>query len=184
MDHYQCDLYYIPKTWAYRSSGSTELFPQHCQMPNMIPHQHFWALTDKLAKSTAIASATTKGQWLIKLHHTKINNILHPPESAATPQAEQRVREEEQNVIEETPILTIPQIMDTLPIMQAQNAIMKQVLKNTPWLHQWLTLNNTPGGITLIRRVHLIPNSDTPEHLQSTEPTPQHQQCLLRTQPK
>jgi hypothetical protein len=89
-----------------------------------------------LAKSTAIASATTKGQWLIKLHHTKINNILHPPESAATPQAEQRVREEEQNVIEETPILTIPQIMDTLPIMQAQNAIMKQVLKNTPWLHQ------------------------------------------------
>jgi hypothetical protein len=33
MDHYQCDLYYIPQTRAYQVLGSTELFPQHCQ-PN------------------------------------------------------------------------------------------------------------------------------------------------------
>jgi hypothetical protein len=30
MDHYRCDLYYIPETWAYQILGSTELFPQHC----------------------------------------------------------------------------------------------------------------------------------------------------------
>ena len=29
-DHYQCDLYYIIETQAYRTSGSTKLFPQHC----------------------------------------------------------------------------------------------------------------------------------------------------------
>ena len=44
-DHYCCNRYYIPETWAYRISGSTELFPQHCQLPSLTPHQHFRALT-------------------------------------------------------------------------------------------------------------------------------------------
>ena len=29
-DHYQCNLYFVPETRAYRILGSTELFPQHC----------------------------------------------------------------------------------------------------------------------------------------------------------
>ncbi len=33
LDHYRCDVYYVPETRAYRVSGSTELFPQHCQLP-------------------------------------------------------------------------------------------------------------------------------------------------------
>ncbi len=37
-DHYRCDLYYIPVTRAYRISGSAELFPQHCQLPDMTLH--------------------------------------------------------------------------------------------------------------------------------------------------
>jgi hypothetical protein len=49
-DHYRCDWYYIPETRAYRISGSTELFPQHCQVPNLTAHQHLRALTDKLQK--------------------------------------------------------------------------------------------------------------------------------------
>ena len=48
-DHYRCALYYIPETRAYRISGSTELFPQHCQLPNLTADQHFRKLTDKLA---------------------------------------------------------------------------------------------------------------------------------------
>jgi hypothetical protein len=57
-------------------------------MPNMTPHQHFQALTNKLAKSTEIASSIAKGQRLFKLLQSKIINILHPPELANTPQAE------------------------------------------------------------------------------------------------
>jgi hypothetical protein len=57
MDHYRCDLYFIPKTRAYRISGLTELFLQHCQLPNLMLHQHFRALMEELAESTAIASA-------------------------------------------------------------------------------------------------------------------------------
>jgi hypothetical protein len=94
MDHYRWDLYYIPKIWAYRILGSTKLFPQHCQMPIMTLHQHFCALTDKLAILTAIASATNKGQRLIKVLQSKIEDILHPSALAHSPQAEQRVRVE------------------------------------------------------------------------------------------
>jgi hypothetical protein len=64
-DHYQCDLYYIIETQAYRTSGSTKLFPQHCQLPDMTPHQHLHALTDELADKTPQASTTPKGKRLL-----------------------------------------------------------------------------------------------------------------------
>jgi hypothetical protein len=47
-------------------SRSTELFPQHCQLPNMTPHKHLKALTDKLADNTAIASCTPKEKRMLK----------------------------------------------------------------------------------------------------------------------
>ncbi len=81
MDHYQCNLYYIPDTRAYRISGSTELFRQHCQLPNLTPHQHFRALTDELTEATAIASATQKGLRLIKLLQENIKKILNPTDA-------------------------------------------------------------------------------------------------------
>jgi hypothetical protein len=46
-DNYRCDNYYIIKTRAYWISGSTELFPQHCQLPDLTPHQHLEAMMDK-----------------------------------------------------------------------------------------------------------------------------------------
>jgi hypothetical protein len=61
-DHYRCDHYYIPETRAYRKSGSTELYPQHCQLPSMTPHQQFPVLTDKLTAHTSQASGTPKGR--------------------------------------------------------------------------------------------------------------------------
>jgi hypothetical protein len=97
-------------------------------MPNMTPHQHFQALTDKLAKSSAIASATAKVQQLIKLLQSKINIIIHLPESTATPQVEERVREDEQRMIDKTPILTILRFTDTPP----HNASMESNCKTSP----------------------------------------------------
>jgi hypothetical protein len=38
-DHYRCNLYFVPETRAYRISGLAELFPLHCQVPNLSqPH--------------------------------------------------------------------------------------------------------------------------------------------------
>ncbi len=111
-DHYQCDYYYIIETRAYRISGSTELFPQQCQLPNLTLHQHLRALTDELAKATKLASKTPKGKRLLKYLAQKIDDLMHP----ISPSKEQRVanadrltaRREEQRVIDKSPIITTP----------------------------------------------------------------------------
>jgi hypothetical protein len=93
----------------------------------------------QVGQINSIASATKKGRWLIKLLQSKIEDILDLPALANIPQAEQRVREEEQKMIDETPILTIPWITDAPPTMQAWNQTVNRVLKITPRLHRRLT---------------------------------------------
>ena len=111
-DHYRCDKYYVPKMQAYRVLGSTELFPQHCQLPSMTPLQHFCALTDELTEHTAHANSTPKGQHLLKLLGTWINSLLHPPpisdEQRVIADCQRKAREAEQRVIDNSPIITIP----------------------------------------------------------------------------
>jgi hypothetical protein len=87
MDHYQYDYYYIIKTRAYHLFGLTELFMQHCQLPNLMPHKHLRALMDELAVAMELASNTTKGKRLFKFLVQKIDNLLHP----APPNKEQRL---------------------------------------------------------------------------------------------
>jgi hypothetical protein len=137
-DHYRCALYYIPETRAYHISGSTELFPQHCQLPNMSADQHFRALTDELAHETATANKMPMGRRLIKLLQSKITKILEPtpvPPAQKTQGQEQRVRELLQLELDEAPSLTIPRILNAPPIMKAWNPTAKQVLKSMPRLH-------------------------------------------------
>ncbi len=120
MDHYQCDHYYIPDTRAYRISGSSELFPQHCQLPSLTPHQHLRALTEELTDNTELASGTPKGWHLLRLLATRINGLLTlPPTREQQRVMEIEQRKEEQRVFDESPMITIPHITDAPPIMQA-----------------------------------------------------------------
>ncbi len=133
IDHYRCDHYYVPKTRAYRISGSSELFPQHCQLPSLTPHQHFCALTEELTETTELANGTPNGRRLLKLLATWIDNILSPPPPAMQQRAtdgDQHVAE--QRVIDKTPICIIPRISNAPPIMQARNPTSKRTLRNTP----------------------------------------------------
>jgi hypothetical protein len=152
-DHYRCDIYYIPETRGYRVSGSTELFPQHCQLPDMSPHQHFRALVDEMSDDVNRQSLTPKGRRILNLLRDRITILLAPP---PTPD-EQRVRSDEQRVVEmerqqreqrvidDTPIIHIPRITDAPGIMNARNPTAKRMLKNTPRVHGRMTRNNTPG---------------------------------------
>ncbi len=138
-DHYRCALYYIPETRAYCISGSTELFPQHCQLQNLTADQHFRALTDKLAYERVTANKTPTGRRLIKLLQSRIKQIVEPtpePTEQEAQEQEQRVRLQQQMVIDETPILTVSCITNAPPIMKARNPTAKRVLKNTPHLHR------------------------------------------------
>ena len=56
-DHYGCNLFYVPKTRAYCISGSAELFPQHCQVPNLSRDEHLKALTEELQTDTTVAAS-------------------------------------------------------------------------------------------------------------------------------
>ncbi len=143
-DHYCCNLYYVPETRGYRISGSTDLFPQHCQLPNMTPHQHFRALIDEMMDDLERQSTTPKGRCILALLKDRIARLLAPPPTID----EQRVRTEEQRVnndgiheaeqrvINETPIVTIPRITDAPSIMEARNPTAKRALKATPRVHR------------------------------------------------
>jgi hypothetical protein len=111
-DHYHCNLYYVPDTRAYYVSQLTELFPQHCQVPFMTPHQHFCALMDEQTENTNLANKTPKGRRLVRLLGNQIDQLLAPPHTSV----EQRVAEvsqheackAEQRAINAAPIITIP----------------------------------------------------------------------------
>ncbi len=73
MDHYWWDVYYIPETRGYRVLGSTEPFLQHCQLPDMTPHQHLCALTNKLCEDSGQASMMPKGKHILRLLHNQLH---------------------------------------------------------------------------------------------------------------
>ncbi len=90
----------------------------------MTSDQHFCALTDKLANETATENKTPTGRRLIKLLQSRIKQIVEPSPGITEQEAkeqEQRVRIQQQRVIDETPILTVPCITNAPPIMKSQN---------------------------------------------------------------
>ena len=159
-DHYRCDHYYIPETRAYRISGSSELFPQHCQLPSLTPHQHFRALTDELTENTTSAGITTKGRRLLELLGGRIKTILDPPpisdEQRVILQQQKAEREAEQRVIDTSPIITLPRLTSAPPILLTRNPTAKRILRDTPRLHRRVTRNNVPG-VTQEATIHPIP---------------------------
>jgi hypothetical protein len=148
-DNYQCDLYYVIETCAYRVSGLTELFPQHCQLPNLTPHQYLRVLMDALTQATTLASQTTKEKRLIIYLGQKIESLLDPVpilnKQRMVEATQLQVQAEEERVINDTPIITIPCITNLPTIMQTQNPTAKCALKGTTCLHCHVTHNNTPG---------------------------------------
>jgi hypothetical protein len=159
LNHYRCYVYYVPETRAYHISGSTKLLPQHCQLPTLTPHQHLRELTDELAAEGTIAGATTKGHWLLTLLQQHIGNIftpLPPIFAPATEQrVEQRVRTEQQQVINKTPIITLQHITNAPAIMASFNPMAKRYIKTTLVVHQCVMRNNTPRSVSLITRTRL-----------------------------
>ncbi len=102
-----------------------------------------------MAEAVDEVDASPAGKWLIKGLQRKIQQALNPQ----IIQDEQRVeKENQQRVVDNTPILTIPCITDTPAIMQSRNPTAKRMLKVTPQLHHRVMRNNTPGGLPLITR--------------------------------
>jgi hypothetical protein len=59
--------------------GLTELFLQHCQVPDLNSTKHIKALTEKLAIETTNAVNTPKGKALIKILQTHLDALMRRP---------------------------------------------------------------------------------------------------------
>ena len=90
----------------------------------------------------------------IKNLQSNITKILN---SSVAHDKEQRVRcieqEQQQRVIDNTPITTIPRITNAPPIMHSRNPTAKCHLKKTPRTHWRQTRNNTLVAVPLITRI-------------------------------
>jgi len=150
-DHYRCNIYYVPETRAYRISGSAELFPQHCQVPNLSKNAHLKALTEELEMTTSQVAQTHKRRALIKALGKAIKTILHP-----TAADEQRVDNNIQVMEtqrENEDMAPITRISDAPAIMRARDPTAKRNLIKDTRTHRRLTRNNTPGAVPAIQRV-------------------------------
>jgi hypothetical protein len=115
----------------------------------MNSHKHLKALTEKLVEATNVANNTLKEKQLLKMIAQKIDVLLHP----APPIDEQRMKNneqlaqqmEEQRVINEAPIITIPRTTDLASILTSNNPTAKRTLKAIKQAHKRVTRNNTPG---------------------------------------
>ena len=128
-DHYRCNLFYVPKTRAYRISGSAELFPQHCQLPNLSQDEHLKALTDELQMETTVAAGTTKGKALLKLLRTHLDALLSPP----PPTEEQRVTDRQPPA--QPARMEFQRVTDSPAIMQARDPTARRNLVQTARTH-------------------------------------------------
>ena len=164
MDHYRCDVYYVPETRAYRVSGSTELFPQHCQLPVLTPHQHLRELTDELAAEGSTAGQMTKGRRLLKLLQLHIGDILTPlpviAPSLPKMSEEQRVNTEQLRVINDSPIVMIPRITDAPAIMHYAGAQpnCQATNQNDPVSSSTTNSKQYSGGGTVDKTYHITTN--------------------------
>ncbi len=138
--------------------GSAELFPQHCQVPNLSPTEHLKALTDKLANKTTNPATTPQGKALFKNLPTHLDALIMPPPAAA----ELRVPASMPTI--PNPQMELQRVSNSPAIMQTRDHMEKQDLIKTKQTHQLKTNNNTPGWIPTIQHtpVVTIPASDAP----------------------
>ena len=96
-------------------------------------------MTEELTENTEIAGVTPKGRRLLKLLGTRIKTNLDPPpvsdEQRVILDHQKAAREEEQRVINESPIITLRRLTDAPPIKLTRNQEAKRNLRKTPRLH-------------------------------------------------
>ena len=141
MDHYRNSRFYVPATKSYRTSGSFDLFPQHCILPTFTPEQHVQEVHRELFESVQMLSKPAKRKFL-----RKIAKALEVISNDATEQRVQIERSEGEIAI---------QRVEAPPVTTINNSTDPKTLATKPRTHERLTRNNTPGSLPII---------ENPEH--------------------
>ena len=153
---------------AYRVSGSAELFPQHCQIPNLSNIAHLKALTKELTTTTSIAAKMHKGYTFIHKLKIAIDNLL-----TADGGSEQRVGANSMTVPPEVAPVGQPikQIIKAPPIMKSRDSDTHTSKKNKA-LHTWCstcnhkrhTSSNLPGNAGYNAEIDKSKHTDSGPH--------------------
>lgn len=148
MNHYRNCEFYVPATRAYRTPGSSNLFPQHCQLPTLNETEHAEEVMDKLIGSTIKMKRKLKTKLLGKLKRAiKIVTSIEDEhaiervdeDNDLTPNAEgdvERVEEPQQRVPTSPAITTSTNPIDARVIKTAR-----------PCTQQRHTRGNKPGRL-------------------------------------
>ncbi len=158
VDHYRYNHYFVPKTQAYRISGSAKLLPQHCQVPFMSVKNQLKELTQEMVSTLTTMPAIEQRHVLTEVHKKLADNLLCPsgpafltspchawilpeddhqraPQEVAPMHVSQRAAPEGQQRVGLTPAVTPAEILQRMsnapPIMNAPNPTIKRALKST-----------------------------------------------------
>eukprot|EP00804_Cyclotella_cryptica_P002616 CCRYP_010443-RA/>CCRYP_010443-RA protein AED:0.32 eAED:0.22 QI:0/-1/0/1/-1/1/1/0/664 len=150
-DHYQNCKFYVPSTKSYRTSGSYDLFPQHCILPAFTPVQHTQEVDNELFESIQKLKVPAKRKFLKRI--AKALDIL-----ATTPHPTSPSTEGEPNSEGGTDDIVFQRENEAPKVTTSNNPTAPALIKSTQRIHQRHTRTNTPGQLPAI----INPANDMP----------------------
>eukprot|EP00984_Skeletonema_dohrnii_P002769 scaffold955_cov79-Skeletonema_dohrnii-CCMP3373.AAC.11 len=175
LDHYRNCRFYVPATRSYRTSGSFDLFPQHCLLPTLNNEQHAEEVYDEFIESVPRMKKPAKKRLLQKMQKAlrQLSNTVkvNPIERVETPI--ERV---------DAPIERVDEVRD-IPMVEvttSTNPTDQRTLRTKPRTHLRQTRANTPGQLP-----HIIneanPIIDEEEHVRIQPITPNSTRLPIAT---
>jgi hypothetical protein len=160
-DHYQCHIYYVPKTKGYRVSESSDLFPQHCLAPSYLPISHVCELSEELKTNLATLNRSEGTKQVMKYLELHVRAfILNEPLPDIVPK--QRVTAGEQRVVNNHTNESNKESERRVTTPLAKKPTAPRVLQVTSQTHQRCTQRNTSGALPKIVKSRLITPLDDP----------------------
>ena len=140
-DHCRCNKFYGHETRSYRISGSFDLFPQHCSLPDMSPEQHSNAVHEELIQSITAPKKPHKKK-LLKRMVDALHKLATSQESAPIQRVPEAETEQETEPVQR--VILAP------PCHNFNKSDSKNHTETRLHTHLRTTRYNTPGTVPRI----------------------------------
>eukprot|EP00804_Cyclotella_cryptica_P011139 CCRYP_020834-RA/>CCRYP_020834-RA protein AED:0.37 eAED:0.22 QI:0/0/0/0.66/1/1/3/0/880 len=151
-NHYRNSKFYVPSTKAYRTSGSFDLFPQHCILPTFTRKQHMQEVYAELFESIQKLTTPAKRKFLRKVAKA-LDTLATAPSLNVPPSSEGEPISE----VDEVDIV-FQRVTAAPKVTTSNNPTDPKMVKITQRIHQRQTRTNTPGQLPAI----INPDNDAP----------------------
>ena len=142
LDHYRCSIFYCPETRSYRISGSFDLFPQHCLLPEFTLEHQPKEVHKELVESIGRLNKTS-GRKLVKALAKTAKDLATTPNTRTPQRVEPEATSEGEGPTQR--VATAPPVTTT-----TDHTAPRRVME-APRSHQRVTRNNTPMSVPTIQ---------------------------------